>query len=167
VETIRSAARVHDLGKIGVPDDVLRKPGKLTDEEWQLMRQHAEKGYQVLARFPEYTAGREMVHAHHEHWDGSGYPRGLAGNAIPLGAQIIAAADTFDAMTSDRPYRKALPIEVAAAELARGRGRQWSPAVIDAAMRSIIPSHVAANVAAPPPRPAAAGGPAIAAASPA
>jgi putative nucleotidyltransferase with HDIG domain len=167
VETIRSAARVHDLGKIGVPDDVLRKPGKLTDEEWQLMRQHAEKGYQVLARFPEYTAGREMVHAHHEHWDGSGYPRGLAGDAIPLGAQIIAASDTFDAMTSDRPYRKALPIEVAAAELARGRGRQWSPAVIDAAMRAIIPPHVAANVAAPPPRPAATGAPSVAAASPA
>jgi putative nucleotidyltransferase with HDIG domain len=131
VETIRLAARVHDLGKVGIPDEVLRKPGKLTPEEMDLMRQHAEKGYEILSRFPEYAKGRELVRSHHEQLDGKGYPRAIPGEAIPLGAQIIAVADTLDAMTSDRPYRRALPLEAALEVLRGGKGTHWNPRVVE------------------------------------
>ncbi len=132
VELIRLAARVHDLGKIAVPDQVLHKHGRLTDEEFALMKKHPETGAGILAKFPEYRQGRELVLAHHERIDGRGYPRGLAGDAIPLGARIMAVADAWDAMTSDRPYRKALDQQVALAELMRGRGTQWDMAAVDA-----------------------------------
>ena len=132
VELIRLAARVHDLGKIAVPDEVLHKQGRLTAEEFELMKKHPETGAEILAKFPEYRRGRELVLAHHERIDGLGYPHGLAGTAIALGARIIAVADSWDAMTSDRPYRKALESEVAFGELLRGRGTQWDPAVVDA-----------------------------------
>ena len=132
VELIRLAARVHDLGKIAIPDDVLHKRGRLTTEEFELMKKHPETGAEILAKFPEYRRGRELVLAHHERIDGLGYPRGLAGAAIALGARIIAVADSWDAMTSDRPYRKALDAEVALGELMRGRGTQWDADVVDA-----------------------------------
>ena len=132
VELIRLAARVHDLGKIAVPDEVLHKQGRLTDEEFAIMKQHPATGAEILAKFPEYRRGRELVLAHHERIDGRGYPRGLAGDAIPLGARVIAVADSWDAMTSDRPYRTALDPHVAMAELLRGRGIQWDAAVVDA-----------------------------------
>jgi putative nucleotidyltransferase with HDIG domain len=132
VELIRLAARVHDLGKIAVPDEVLHKQGRLTDAEFELMKKHPATGAEILAKFPEYKRGRELVLAHHERMDGLGYPRGLAGAAIALGARIIAVADSWDAMTSDRPYRKALAAEVALGELLRGRGTQWDPEVVDA-----------------------------------
>jgi HD-GYP domain-containing protein (c-di-GMP phosphodiesterase class II) len=132
IELIRLAARVHDLGKIAVPDEVLHKHGRLTEAEFELMKKHPETGVEILAKFPDYRRGRELVLAHHERIDGLGYPRGLSGKEIPLGARIIAVADSWDAMTSDRPYRKALPAEVALAELLRGRGTQWEPAVVDA-----------------------------------
>jgi HD-GYP domain-containing protein (c-di-GMP phosphodiesterase class II) len=132
VETIRLAARVHDLGKIGVPDEVLLKPGRLTDEEFAQMKKHPEIGYEILSRFSEYRAGRELVLCHHERRDGAGYPRGLKGDQVPIGAQIISAADAMDAMTSSRPYRSALPVEHALAEMKRGRGVQWSDDVVDA-----------------------------------
>ncbi len=132
VELIRLAARVHDLGKIAVPDDVLHKNGRLTDEEFELMKKHPETGAEILAKFPEYRRGRELVLAHHERMDGLGYPRGLATSAIALGARIIAVADSWDAMTSDRPYRAALDARVALGELLRGRGTQWDPEVVDA-----------------------------------
>lgn len=132
VELIRLAARVHDLGKIEVPDEVLHKQGRLSEAEFELMKKHPATGAEILAKFPEYKRGRELVLAHHERMDGLGYPRGLAGAAIALGARIIAVADSWDAMTSDRPYRKALDAEVALAELLRGRGTQWDPQVVDA-----------------------------------
>lgn len=131
-DLIRLAARVHDLGKIAVPDEVLHKHGRLTEAEFKEMKKHPTTGAEILAKFPEYGRGRELVLAHHERIDGLGYPRGLAGAAIALGARIIAVADSWDAMTSDRPYRKALDPEVALAELLRGRGTQWDPNVVDA-----------------------------------
>lgn len=135
VEQIRLAARVHDLGKIGVPNDVLHKPGNLTEDEWALMRNHPAMGYEILAKFPEYRSGRELVLAHHERYDGQGYPNGLSGRRLPLGAQIISVADTIDAMTSDRPYRKGLPVETALAALRQGRGSQFHPDVVDTVER--------------------------------
>ena len=141
VEVIRLAARVHDLGKIAVPDDILHKQGRLTDEEFAVMKQHPVTGAEILARFPEYRRGRELVLAHHERIDGRGYPRGLAGDAIPLGARIIAVADSWDAMTSNRPYRQALDARVAMAELLRGRGIQWDAAVV-AAFAALMPDDV-------------------------
>jgi HD-GYP domain-containing protein (c-di-GMP phosphodiesterase class II) len=136
VETIRLAARVHDLGKIGVPDRVLFKPGALTPAEKALMDQHPEMGYEILSRFPAYRQrGGEMVRSHHEHFDGGGYPNHLAGSRLSLGAQIIALADALDAMTSDRPYRRALTFSHALAEVRRGKGVQWAPEVVDALER--------------------------------
>ncbi len=137
VEVIRLAARVHDIGKISIPDEVLHKQGRLTPAEFELMKKHPETGVEILAKFPAYRHGRELVLAHHERIDGLGYPRGLAGAAIALGARIIAVADSWDAMTSDRPYRKALEVEVALAELVRGRGTQWDPNVVDAFAESL------------------------------
>jgi hypothetical protein len=138
VETIRLAARVHDLGKIGVPDHILRKPGPLTPEEWVLMERHVQIGYDILSLFADYRECRELVLLHHEHCDGSGYPN-AAGTVAEtqrsrrlLGAQIIAVADALDAMTSDRPYRQALPLEEAMREFRRLKGTQWLPAVVDA-----------------------------------
>lgn len=142
VETIRLAARVHDLGKIAVPDEVLHKQGRLTAEEFEIMKKHPATGAEILAKFPEYREGRELVLAHHERIDGRGYPRGLAGDAIPFGARIIAVADSWDAMTSNRPYREALPAEVAMGELLRGRGIQWEAAVVEAfaaTMPGVVP----------------------------
>jgi len=132
VELIRLAARVHDLGKIAVPDSVLHKEGRLTEEEFELMKKHPADGAQILAKFAEYRKGRELVLSHHERIDGRGYPRGLSGEEIPFGARIIAVADAWDAMTSDRPYRAALEQDVALVELLRGRGTQWDGAVVDA-----------------------------------
>ena len=131
VEQIRLAARVHDLGKIGVPNHVLHKDGPLTDEEWEVMRDHPEMGYEILAQFPEYKQGRELVRSHHERYDGLGYPMGLAGSRLQLGAQIIAVADTLDAMTSDRPYRDGLAATFALDTLRTGRGSQFHPDVVD------------------------------------
>jgi hypothetical protein len=144
VELIRSAARVHDVGKIGVPDHVLRKPGQLDAGEWVHMRAHAEAGAALLARFPDYARGRELVLAHHERYDGMGYPRGAAGDRIPLGARIIAVADAYDAMTTDRPYRAGLAPAQAATELRRHRGAHWDPQVVDAFLALLVDQGVLA-----------------------
>jgi HD-GYP domain-containing protein (c-di-GMP phosphodiesterase class II) len=126
---------VHDLGKIALPDAVLGKQGKLTDDEFALMREHPLHGWEILSKFPQYRKGREIVLSHHERFDGRGYPRGLRGSQIPLGAQIVAVADALDAMTSDRPYRPAMPLHQAMTELRLWRGTQWSAAVVDAVDR--------------------------------
>jgi HD-GYP domain-containing protein (c-di-GMP phosphodiesterase class II) len=104
----------------------------LSEAEFALMKKHPETGVEILAKFPDYKRGRELVLAYHERIDGLGYPRGLVGSAIALGARVIAVADSWDAMTSNRPYRDALAPEVALAELLRGRGTQWDRAVVDA-----------------------------------
>lgn len=108
VESIAEAGLLHDIGKIGVPEAILAKNGPLTGVEWQAMRRHPVVGAQIVAPFEFLAAGALVIRHHHERWDGSGYPDGLAGEAIPLGARIVAVADVYDALTSDRPYRRAL-----------------------------------------------------------
>jgi len=128
---IRRGAILHDVGKIGVPDAVLRKPGKLNDEEWDLMRQHPQMGYRVLEHITSLQPALDIVLCHQERFDGTGYPRGLKGEQIPLGARIFAVVDTFDAMTSDRPYRAALTVTDARGEIERWSGRQFDPRVAE------------------------------------
>ena len=132
--TMRHIARgafLHDIGKMGVPDQILRKPGPLTPEERNIMRRHCEIGYAVLERIPFLKEAAEIVLSHQEFYDGTGYPRGLKGEQIPLGARIFAVADTLDAMISDRPYRKALPISAARKEISLFSGRQFDPRVVE------------------------------------
>jgi putative nucleotidyltransferase with HDIG domain len=128
---IARGAFLHDIGKISTPDAILLKPGKLTPEETEIMRQHCERGYEMVRKIPFLRDASEIVHAHQESFDGSGYPRGLAGEEIPLGARIFAIADTLDAMTSDRPYRKGLTWAQASAEIAKFNGRQFDPHIVD------------------------------------
>lgn len=123
-------AQLHDIGKIGIPDSVLRKPGKLTPEEWEVMKTHARVGYELVRRIAFLAPAAEIVLTHQERYDGSGYPQGLRAEEIPLGARIFAVADTLDAMTSDRPYRKALPFSAAREEITRESGRQFDPDVV-------------------------------------
>jgi putative nucleotidyltransferase with HDIG domain len=130
-EAIIAAARVHDLGKVGARDGSLKKPAELSDEERREIQQHAAIGAEIVSRLEAYKQSVDTIRHHHERWDGSGYPDGLEGERIPLGARIIAVADAFDAMTSDRVYRAALPPEVAFAELAKGRGTQFDPQIVD------------------------------------
>ncbi len=129
VEWIRSAALLHDIGKVAIPDEILHKPGPLTEIEWQLMRQHPVIGERILRALPGMGAVARMVRHEHERWDGTGYPDGLAGEEIPLGSRIILAADTYHAITSDRPYRAARPHAEAIDELTRASGTQFDPAV--------------------------------------
>ena len=135
VAFLRRGALLHDIGKIGVPDNILRKPTALSEAEWQTMRRHPEFGARIIAAIPFLQEVTQIVRHHHERWDGTGYPDRLAGENIPLGARIFAVADSFDAMTSDRPYRRALPIAEACAEIARCRGSQFDPTVVDAFAR--------------------------------
>jgi putative nucleotidyltransferase with HDIG domain len=123
---------LHDVGKIGVSDTILLKPGKLTEDEWAFMRQHPEIGYNMLRQVKFLEGPAEIILAHHERWDGEGYPRGLREEEIPLGARIFPVVDTFDAMTSDRPYRKALPTQVAMTEILKYSGTQFDPRVVEA-----------------------------------
>jgi len=131
------AARVHDIGKIGIPDSILHKAGRLTPQEEATMRLHPEQGATLLARYADFRRGVDMVQYHHEAWDGTGYPHRLSKTDIPLGARMIAVADSFDAMTSDRPYRRALSLDQATSILRAGRGSQWDPAIVDAFLASI------------------------------
>jgi putative nucleotidyltransferase with HDIG domain len=132
VALIRDAARVHDIGKIGTNDMVLLKQGPLTNDEVVEMRKHAEMGHRLLRRLPEFWEGAELVLAHHERHDGKGYPRGLRGDELPLEVSVISVADTYDAMTTDRPYRRALPWVTVRSELLAGRDTQWRGEVVDA-----------------------------------
>jgi hypothetical protein len=132
VELVRQAATVPDLGKIGVPDRVLLKPGPLNAEERMAMWLHSEIGARILGGFRLFGPGAAIVRHHHESFDGTGYPDGLAGQAIPLGARVVAVADALDAMTSDRPYRRALSGDEALSRFRDGAGRQWDPVVIEA-----------------------------------
>jgi putative nucleotidyltransferase with HDIG domain len=129
---VERGALLHDIGKIGVSDTILLKPGKLTDEEWVEMRKHVLHGHEILRGIEFLGNARPIVRSHHERFDGKGYPDGLARDAIPIGARIFAVIDTYDAMTSDRPYRKALPASVAREEITKHRGTQFDPACADA-----------------------------------
>ena len=156
VELIRDAARVHDIGKIGTNDMVLLKPGPLTEEEQREMRRHTEIGHRLLRRLPEFWEGAELVLSHHERHDGAGYPRGLRGDELPVEVSVISVADTYDAMTTDRPYRKGLAWEAVRAELIRQRGKQWREGAVDSFIEMIDEERRSARVS----RPRASPGPA-------
>ena len=130
-ENLRQVALLHDIGKIGIPDRVLNKPGRLTDEEYAVMKTHVTRGAAILKDFTIIDNVAEGALYHHERYDGRGYARGLKGEEIPLNARIIGIADAFDAMTSNRVYRGCLGIEYAKKEIARGRGTQFDPKLAD------------------------------------
>lgn len=129
---IERAALLHDVGKIGISDAILNKAGPLTPEEWQEMRKHPSIGYEMLKDVEFLAAAAQIVYCHHERYDGRGYPEGLKGDAVPLGARVFAVADAFDAMTSNRPYRRALPVEKAREEILGNAGSQFDPKVVEA-----------------------------------
>lgn len=137
IEKLRLAGLVHDIGKIGVQERVLNKPGKLTDEEYQKIKGHPEMGEHILAPVIEDASLLKMVKYHHERFDGTGYPDGIIGEQIPLCARILAAADAYDAMTSERPYRQALSVEAARQQIEMNKGTQFDPAVADALLRTL------------------------------
>jgi diguanylate cyclase (GGDEF)-like protein len=130
VAEIEYAAALHDIGKIGVADSILRKAASLDDAEWKEMRRHSELGYQILKGIDFFRNAAEIVYAHHEHYDGTGYPRGLVGEEIPLGARVFAVVDAYDAMTSRRPYRDAMSRDAALVEIAGHSGTQFDPKVV-------------------------------------
>ena len=132
LESIRHAAELHDVGKVGIPDAILSKPGPLDAEEWDFMRRHTIIGERIVSGAPALAHVARLVRSSHERWDGAGYPDQLAGEATPIGSRIIAVCDAFDAMRSDRPYKSAVCIDEALAELRRSAGTQFDPAVVEA-----------------------------------
>ena len=132
MRNIGMGAWLHDIGKLAISDGILLKPGALTDEERRVMQQHAQIGYDLVKGIPFLAEAAEIIYAHHERWDGSGYPRGLTTEEIPVGARIFAVADTFDAMTSDRPYRRALPFKASQEVIERGAGKQYDTQTVEA-----------------------------------
>jgi putative nucleotidyltransferase with HDIG domain len=133
VDQLRLAARLHDIGKIAIPDEILHKPGKLTDDEWALMREHPQTGAQMLAGSEAelMSLAREVCLSHHERWNGRGYPFGLAGDAIPMSGRIVSVADAFDALTSPRPYKEAWSRTRAIEEIRAHAGEQFDPHVVE------------------------------------
>jgi response regulator RpfG family c-di-GMP phosphodiesterase len=131
-----SGSLLHDVGKIGVPDQVLLKAGPLTPEEQAIMHKHPEIGFRIIGHIGYFAAAAEIIRTHHEHFDGSGYPRGLRGQDIPHGARVFAVSDALDALTVSRPYRKAVPFDAAAEEILRESGKTFDPAVVEAFLRS-------------------------------
>jgi cyclic di-GMP phosphodiesterase len=140
IKVIARGAFLHDIGKMAIPDEILRKPGKLTPEEQEVMREHCSRGYHMLRKIPFLAGAAEIVFCHQEHYDGSGYPSGLQGREIPIGARIFAVADTLDAITSDRPYRKSRSFDAAREEILRCSGTQFDPAVVEAFLK--IPNEL-------------------------
>jgi putative nucleotidyltransferase with HDIG domain len=130
LKVIARGAFLHDIGKIATPDNILLKPGRLAPEEKAIMREHCARGYEMVRKIPFLREAAEIVYTHQECFDGSGYPRGLQGSEIPLGARIFAIADTLDAMTSDRPYRKGTNYAAASQEIARCSGTQFDPSIV-------------------------------------
>lgn len=131
VADLRLLAKFHDIGKVGISDSILKKPGKLTEDEMVIMRQHCEIGFRIAKSSPVLEPIADWILKHHEHWDGGGYPLGISGEDIPIQCRILGIVDAFDAMTSDRPYRKAMPIGEALAELSRCAGTQFDPQLVD------------------------------------
>ncbi|MDD5746826.1 MAG: HD-GYP domain-containing protein, partial [Candidatus Omnitrophica bacterium] len=135
IDRIRDAGILHDIGKIGIPDAILLKPGRLTAEEYACIKKHPEIGKTILEPVACLADKIPLIYHHHERVDGKGYPVGLEGDAIPLGARILAVADAYQAMTSDRPYRLALPIQTAMAELEINKGKQFDEKIVDVFIR--------------------------------
>ncbi|MEK6274050.1 MAG: HD-GYP domain-containing protein [Actinomycetota bacterium] len=132
LDPLRLGALFHDIGKLRVPDAILTKPARLTKEEFDLIKRHSEDGAHIVGKFGPLRATTEMIRHHHERWDGRGYPDGLGAEAIPLEASVVGLSDAWDAMTTDRPYQRALKLEEAFAEVRNGRGTQFAPEVVDA-----------------------------------
>jgi putative nucleotidyltransferase with HDIG domain len=140
IKVIARGAFLHDIGKMAIPDEILRKPGALSSEEQRIMREHCTQGYHILRKIPFLSEAAEIVYSHQEHFDGSGYPNGLRGAEIPIGARIFAVADTLDAITSDRPYRKARSFDTAREEILRCSGTQFDPGVVEVFLK--IPNEL-------------------------
>ena len=136
-EELKLAAVLHDIGKIGIKDSVLLKEEKLSAEEFAEMQKHPLLGAEILAHIEQMKNVSRIMRAHHEKWDGSGYPEGLKGDAIPVHARIISVADAFDAMTTDRPYRDAADLETAAEEIRRFSGKEFDPEIVDAFLDAV------------------------------
>jgi HD-GYP domain-containing protein (c-di-GMP phosphodiesterase class II) len=134
---IRRGALLHDIGKMGIPDSILQKPGKLNDEEWQIMRQHPVFAFEWLSQIQYLRPALEIPYAHHERWDGTGYPRGLEREQIPLEARIFALVDVWDALRSDRPYRKAWSKDKTLAHVKEQSGKHFDPRVVDSFVEMI------------------------------
>jgi HD-GYP domain-containing protein (c-di-GMP phosphodiesterase class II) len=132
---IRRGVLLHDIGKMGVPDEILLKPGPLDDKEWEVMRTHPLKAREMLKDIPYLQPALPIPHSHHERWNGSGYPLGLSGTQIPLAARLFAVVDVFDALSYDRPYRKAWPREDVLCYLQEQSGKQFDPQVVEAFLR--------------------------------
>jgi putative nucleotidyltransferase with HDIG domain len=166
LRTLAMGAWLHDIGKLAIPDSILLKPGALTGAERQTMQRHVELGYDLVKTIPFLTGAAEIILAHHERYSGTGYPRGLRGEGIPLEARIFAIADSFDAMTSDRPYRSALPLKDARNVIETARGELFDPRIVDVFLavsedtwrmiredsrRTSVQKLVSANDSRPPP----------------
>ena len=132
---LRRGALLHDIGKLGVSPTVLNKPSSLDASERAMVNLHTEDGWSLVDAVPPLRAIRELVRSHHERWDGGGYPQGLAGEAIPFGARVLAVCDTYDAMTTDRPYRQGMGHARAIAEITSAAGTQFDPSVVDVLTR--------------------------------
>jgi putative nucleotidyltransferase with HDIG domain len=132
VEAIRLAGLLHDIGKIGIRDEILHKAGKLTAEEWKQVRKHPEVSVSILSRIPDLKGIIKIIRHHHEHYNGKGYPSGLAGEQIPLGARILAVTDMLDALISDRPYREKITFMEAVEEIRKVSGTQLDPVIVEA-----------------------------------
>jgi putative two-component system response regulator len=147
VELIRNAAPLHDIGKIGIPDTILMKKGSLSTEEFEVMKTHTTIGAAILAesRSPVFELAREIALSHHERWDGSGYPAGRAGADIPLSGRIVCAADVFDALTNERPYKRAMPYDLALREITANAGRHFDPDVAAALPRVLASDALSAG----------------------
>lgn len=137
VRTVKEAGLLHDIGKIGIPESILKKQGKLTDEEYEIMKTHVVNSTEMIHHLPNMDYVIPAVLAHHERYDGNGYPRGLKGEEIPLLGRILAVCDSYDAITSKRSYKEALSKEYAIAELQRNRGTQFDPVLVDAFVKLI------------------------------
>ncbi|HEY6889734.1 MAG TPA: HD-GYP domain-containing protein [Solirubrobacter sp.] len=137
VAEITYAAELHDIGKLAIPETMLAKPSALDDEEWALMRRHTVIGERMLSAAPGLRPVAAIVRSSHERWDGEGYPDGLSGEQIPVGARIVAVCDAFAAMTSPRAYRPTVPRPIALAELCRCAGKQFDPVIVDAFIASL------------------------------
>ena len=145
VERMEKAAALHDVGKIGIPDAILLKPGKLTDDEFKLMQTHAQIGANILAESSSdvLQLAEQIAISHHEKWDGRGYPNKVVGEAIPIGGRIVALADVFDALTNDRPYKQAWPLDEAVAEMQRSAGTHFDPDLTAHFVNSVVPQITA------------------------
>ena len=140
IKVIARGAFLHDIGKMAIPDEILRKPAALTPEEQDVMREHCTRGFNILRKIPFLAEAAEIVFCHQEHYDGTGYPNRLKAGEIPLGARIFAVADTLDAITSDRPYRKASSFDAAREEILRCSGTQFDPSVVEVFLK--IPNEL-------------------------